>query len=225
MFKSVLFAAGLTVAATTVSAGTVTVDYQEKSVFGSPNLSSYVKITSDKYTGGARAGMFRLRADGFDDFDAFCVDLAQYIANGKAYETAVNLFSADTMDTIDRLYTSAYALVDTAIEAAGFQIALWEIVEDTGSAYDLSTGAFAAQGAAVSQAQTFLDALGTETGKYTLSFLESGVSQDVVTGTLNPKSPLNGGGVVTVAPVPLPASGLLMLAGLAGAAGLRRRKG
>lgn len=223
MFKSVLFAASLTVASTIASAATVTVNYQEDSVFGSPNLSSSVHITSDKYTGGARAGVFRLTATTYGDFDAFCVDLAQYIAKGKAYETGVGLFSGATLENIDRLYTSAYGLIDTAIEAAGFQIALWEIVEDSGNGFNLSSGAFAATGAAVSQAQAFLDDLGTQTGKYTLDFLESAVSQDVVTGILNPNSPLNGGAAVP-SPVPLPASGLLLLAGLAGAAGVRRRK-
>lgn len=221
MLKSILFAAGMTVAATSVSAATVTVNYQENSVFGSPNLSSTVRIQSDGYTGYVRAGMFRLTAQGYGDFNAFCVDLAQYMTKGEAYETGVGLFSGPTLQNIDRLFTSAYAAVDTAIEAAGFQVALWEIVEDSTTGLNLTAGSFSAQGAAVAQAQTYLDGLGTQTGKYTLDFLESGVSQDVVTGSLNPNSPLNNGGP---SPVPLPASGLLLLAALGGAAGMKRRK-
>jgi len=222
MLKSVIVSAGIACAACGVSAATVTVDYQESSVFGTPKLAQNVRITSDKYTGYAGAGLFRLTADGYGDFNAFCVDLAQYINNGDTYETSVNLFSGATLENIDKLFTSAFAAVDTAVEAAAFQIALWEIVEDTGTGYDLTSGAFAVSGAAVDQANGYLSALGTQTGKYTLDFLESGTSQDVVTGALNPNSPLNGGG--TIAPVPLPASGVLLLAGLAGAAGLGARK-
>jgi len=179
MLKSVIVSAGIACAACGVSAATVTVDYQESSVFGTPKLAQNVRITSDKYTGYAGAGLFRLTADGYGDFNAFCVDLAQYINNGDTYETSVNLFSGATLENIDKLFTSAFAAVDTAVEAAAFR-------------------------------------------KYTLDFLESGTSQDVVTGALNPNSPLNGGG--TIAPVPLPASGVLLLAGLAGAAGLGARK-
>jgi hypothetical protein len=196
----------------------MTVTYQEANIFGTPALAQNVTISSPDYNGGARAGLYRLTgSDGFGDFLAFCVDLAKNMGNGKTYNLAPALFGGATLDNIDRLYTSVYSTVDTALEAAGFQVALWEIVSDTATGFDLSSGDFAVSGNAnaAAQAQGYLDGLAqAQTGGYTIDFLTSGNSQNLVTGKVAPPPAVN--------PVPLPAAGWMLLAGFGGLFGLRR---
>ncbi len=199
------------------SAATVTVDYQNASnPFGSPNLSRYVRISSPQYNGGTRAGPFRLTGDGgMGDFVAFCVDLGKYLANGQSYTTASNSNFGGAVDTnIDKLFTSAYSGVSTQVEGAAFQVALWEIITDTGSGFDLTSGNFSVQlagysAAVINQASSYLSGLASAaTGGYNLTFLNSGTSQNLV----------------TVSPVPLPAAAGMLGFGVLALFGLRRRK-
>lgn len=200
-------------AVSAASAATLNVTYQDSTVFGTPNLSKTVNITSSGYTGGAQAGQFRLSGSGgFGNFLAFCVDLAKFMSSGNSYSTSSgSAFGATVDGYIDRLFTSAYASVDTAVEGAAFQLALWEIITDTGSAYSLTSGGFkATAGSAVTaQANSYLAGLaGASTGGYTITYLNSGTSQNLV----------------TVAPVPLPAALGMLGLGVASLFGLRRRK-
>lgn len=200
-------------AATSASASTVNVTYQGSNVFGTPNLSQSVNITSPGYTGNALAGPFHLTGDnGFGNFVGFCVDLFKYMSNGNSYTTsASSSYGAAVDNNIDRLFTSAYASVDTAVEGAAFQLALWEIITDTGSALNLATGNFlASAGSAVTaQANSYLAGLsGASTGGYNITYLNSGTSQNLV----------------TVSPVPVPAALGMLGLGLASLFGLRRRK-
>ena len=64
--------------------------------------------------------------------------------------------------------------------------------------------------AVFNQAKSWLDNLGTAAGQYDLTFYQSGTSQDLVTGELNP--------------VPLPA-GMVLLVSAFGLMATRRRKG
>lgn len=200
--------AALCVSATVSHAATFIVDYQDPNdPFGDAALYSRVTIDSEVYDGTYRAGQFAFTAGGLHDFLAFCIEVTQGLRNGHSYVNTPNLLSSDVVDNVDRLFTSAYTAVTDAVTAAGFQVALWEIVEDTVTGLDLTTGNFSAVDAAgydgvVAQAQSFIDGLGTAgTGGYNLSFLASPTSQDFVTADPIP-----------FAPVPLPASGLLLLA-------------
>lgn len=199
------------------SAATVTVDYQNSSnPFGSPALARYVRISSPQYTGGAGAGPFRLTGDGgFGDFVAFCVDLGKYLSSGNTYTTASSSAFGSAVDTnIDKLFTSAYSGISTRVEGAAFQVALWEIITDTGSGFDLSGGDFRVQmagysAAVINQATSYLSGLASAaTGGYRLTFLNSGTSQNLV----------------TVSAVPLPAAAGMLGFGVLTLVGLRRRK-
>lgn len=200
-------------AVTSASAATVTVDYQGSDVFGTPNLPQSVLISSPVIDGIVNAGPFRLTGDnGFGDFVAFCIDLGTYMKSGQTYTTsAFSAFGSVIDGYIDRLFTSAYAGVDTADEGAAFQIALWEIITDGGAAYNLGGGSFTADARddVMNQANAYLAALaGAATGGYRLTFLNSGSSQDLV----------------TVSAVPLPGAVGMLGLGLASFFGLRRRK-
>jgi hypothetical protein len=147
-----------------------------------------------------------------DDFIAFCLDLGQTLASPATYmvktlsETG---FGAAVTNTIDRLFTAHYASLGTdATNNAAFQLALWEIIDETSGTYDVTTGSFSATSSATGLANTFLDTLGNATGGYTITFYESGTSQDLVGAS----------------PIPLPAGAPLLLTGIAGFAWMRRRK-
>lgn len=200
----------LALSATAPQAATLTVDYQEPgSIFGNNGWFSAVTIDSEIYDGTFHAGQFELTSDPIGDFLAFCVEITQAIVEGDdAYEITLGMFDAVVMDNIDRLYSSAYDMVIDGLTAAAFQVALWEIVEDSGLGLDLATGTFSAidantnGGSVLGTAQGFLDGLTTApTGLFDLQFFASPTSQDVVSASR----------IDSPAAVPVPASGLLLL--------------
>ncbi|MEE9387557.1 MAG: PEP-CTERM sorting domain-containing protein [Paracoccaceae bacterium] len=208
--------AGGMFAATAATAATVTVSYQESSIFGTPDQSSLVLFATPTTLGLANAGPFRLNAGaGLGNFVAFCVDLSKSMASGHTYETsAASAHGAQVDNAIDRLFTSAYAGINSAVKGAAFQVALWEIITDTGNgAYSLASGNFRALSYqnVMQQANSYLAALsGAGTGGYDLTFLNSDTSQNLVTATPSP--------------VPVPAAAGMLGLGMLSFFGLRRRK-
>jgi len=157
---------------------------------------------------------------GLGEFVAFCVELTQRLQNPQDYNINPNLFSASKAADISKLFGSALmggkmeTVFDTAAEAAGFQIALWEVVYETGSSYDMASGSFKAWGfdnnaalsAAVNdKAKDYLDGM-ANAPMPVLLFLENDDYQDLVTV------------------VPLPAAGFLLAFGVAGLGLAGRRK-
>jgi len=208
--------AGSMFVVTGATAATVNVGYQGSTAFGSPNLSQRVRIYSNRSYSDVNAGAFRLTgSNGFGSFVAFCIDLAKSIRNGQSYDTSsASAFGGSVDSVIDRLFTSAYASVTTAVQGAAFQVALWEIITDTGTDYNLRRGGFrvGASRAVLNQANTYLDGLATAgTGGYQMTFLSSGSSQNLVT-------------VTPISPVPVPAAAWMLGIGLLGLFGLRRRQ-
>ena len=222
-------------AATAASAATISLETQGGSVFGS-NGSTAVQITSGadpvvKPTWVA-AGAFALKGDldgkpGAELFDAFCLDIATWLRLPSLYTVTGSPFASDPLSALQRsdigkLFNTAYKSLDltNATQSAGFQLALWEIVnEAAGNSYALGSGNFSATGSAA--ANSFADALlaglsGPVTQHYRLTFLAS----------TDPR--IDGGhysqNLVTVSPVPLPAAGLMLMAGLGGLGLMRRRR-
>ncbi|MEM6948020.1 MAG: VPLPA-CTERM sorting domain-containing protein [Pseudomonadota bacterium] len=194
-------------------ASTMNFDYQGPGAFGSPNLSQTVRIQSTDYNGWVRAGAFRMTSGETGDFVAWCIDLAQHLGSGRPYQEAPNLLSQAAQTGLGRLFGSVYHQIDTGLEAAAFQLAIWEIIdEDAANDYDLAAGDFSASrnSGAIGLAQTYLDGLLGADDHAGLRYFESGSSQDLVTADL--------------APVPLPASGALIVMGLGGLALVRRRR-
>lgn len=210
----VLGLAGLALAGslTAASAATVQLDY-----VGQPGGAANVYFDFNGKQTAASAGEFTFDVVGTGtQLLGWCVDIAHWlIQTPTPYQTGATLFGADVVGNLDRLFTQHYADVVDGTSSAAFQVAIWELVYDSGNV-GLSTGAFRLRDAtpdAVEQmAATFLD-LGAASGAYRLDFLASTAS------------PVPSQNLVTVAPVPLPGSGVLILAGLAalGAARSRRR--
>ncbi len=225
-------AVAVMICAGTAQASTVDVTYQVPgSPFGEEQLEETVTISTPNdpqlgqgglYDGSASAGRFQLSGTGgLGDFAAFCVELAQALQSDVTYTVSADLFGGRILQNIDRLFSSRYAAIDTSIEAAAFQVALWEIVHEGDENYDLQTGDVRIGGNAsvVNEAMDYLNGLDSaQTGVYDIAFLSNPDRQDVVTARLAPLAN------TSPAPtVPLPASALLLVAGMGGFAMMRRR--
>lgn len=205
-----LIAATLALGATGTAATASTLTYNGLNI--SPAAKIDISATAEgKSFDNLSAGAFNM-SDGTNSFLGWCIDLLQTIKTAPYTPGQPGQVSASEADDLNRLFTIGRATAQTdAITAAAFQVAIWEIVYETDGSYQLGTGNFQASdnAAVVSAAQGLLNNLGTAPGTYALSFFTSATSQDLVTGV--------------PAPIPLPASGLLLLAGL-GAMGVARRR-
>lgn len=217
LFKAAAAAVLIAASAGAATASTVTVSYQGSNAFGTDYSDVgqvKFKSTDPSRSGTFYAGPFAVTADGLGDFLAWCVNIARNMANGKTYTHAADHFGgagSEIRTNIDRLFSTYYASLETKNQKAAFQFALWEIIYDDG--LDLGAGTFkdnGTNGAIRSLADGYLSGIQSDaalSGRYKFTFLTSTDSQDLV----------------TVSPIPLPAAGWLLLAGVAGLAGLRRR--
>jgi len=167
---------------------------------------------------------------GLGDFFAWCLDLGAYLGTTGNYEITTTPFQnggVDLMqagiDRISAVFNANFSADVTSgtVKSAAFQLALWETVYDTD--FNIATGAFqaasgnsdvntAAEGY-LTAAKTYLDDDGGP-DMWSVLFLES------TDGGVDGDRQQN---LVTVAPVPLPASVLMLLAAL-GAMGVTARR-
>jgi hypothetical protein len=170
-------------------------------------------------SGSAAAGGFATVLNGGPSFVSYCVDLYQHVTFGTLYPeytapgTSHVFINPRAYDDLGRLYNVA-GVVDTSVEEAAFQIAVWEIAyETTAGPYSLSGGAArfsggtAASSGALTLASSWLAGLGGAPVR-PIDVIESRDHQDVI-----------------FAPIPEPSSVALMLTGLVVAGGIARRRG
>jgi hypothetical protein len=192
-------------------------------VFGpGPNLNLTGSVTG--VSGTIYAGLFKLEGDklgdgsiSYEDFVAFCITLNGSLNLPDTYTVAdpdPTPLGGTKVDNINRLWNGAFSQVDTAAEAAAFQLSLWELDKETTNPFSISDGNFKVNSgfaSAISIANTWLGNItsGVFNDKtQAFAFLERGKSgsQDLLT------------------PIPLPAAGL-MLFGALGALGFASRRG
>jgi len=184
---------------------------------GSETVAFSITAPNAVASGTVSAGGFATILNGSPSFVTYCVDLYQHISFGTLYSDytapgSTHVFANNrAYADLGRLYANA-GVVDTSIEEAAFQIAVWEIAyETTPGAYALGSGAASfsggsAAGGALGLAATWLSGLGNDAGR-SISVIESTDHQDVI-----------------FAPVPEPSSYMLMLAGLLATFEISRRK-
>lgn len=225
-------AAAVTISAASAVASPISVSWQTSgNAFGTADLKERISIstTGPEIDGDVYAGMFALTSTSTGDFSAFCVDLADYLTNPQSMTSVASLFSTTVETNLAKLFDAVLGGstmevgVDSAAKAAALQVAVWEVVYDSATGFDLSSGAFSMSNNSYTvsdvkgNASTYLAALsGGSTTEYGLSFLEATPGQDLVTATPG------GGG--TTPPVPLPASGILLAAALGGLVASRKRR-
>lgn len=186
--------------------------------FGSEGME--INRSSPAYNGllDVQAGAVNATYNGLS-FMSYCIDVYQSVRIGTVYtndyapKTGAQQFTGTQANDLGRLFTSYGSLVDTKIESAAMQLAVWEIVDETRGDYNVSNGSFSAildrgsDAAVVSLANSWLSNLGSS-NVYNVSALSSATHQDFL----------------VLAPVPEPSTYALMLAGLMGVGYVARRR-
>ncbi len=185
---------GLAIAAASISATATTITVTG---FSQPNpttvrIASLTPATHEYvYAGGFST------TNGANNFVSWCVDILQdtYLGQSVSDYTLVGAALVPQIgytraDALARLATKYLGQVHDGTSAGAFQLAVWEIVyENTGTAYDISTGNFSASGAndgSLGLAQTWLGNLGT-TSTYNVNVWASPTHQDLAVFTSVPE--------------------------------------
>ena len=206
------------------SAGLVTLETADSgSVFGTPNYSSPVTITSPRDV-TANAGPFRVNniTTGELNLVAWCIDLFQSFGVGQTnYLTGTQLVSDERLGLLDRLFTQYLPSVESALTGAAMQVAVWEIVNETArdafGAIDFDVHADNFQvvvDAPTNLANDWLNDISRDTtaGGFVFDFFKSDDRQDLLIAKANPNPPA----------VPLPAAAWMLMTAVGGVAGMRK---
>lgn len=216
-----LAASGLAFASSTALADTVKLSNYTYAPAKNVNVSIDLAGTSlDRvYAGGA--GEFSGTWNGAT-FKTYCLDLYEFFHWNTSYNT-YHLVSLDPGKAFDmgRLVTKYRAGVDTALESAAFQIALWEITYENTGIYSLTAGSFketAANDGVRTLAQSYLSNLGSVSNVHVAKLASVGYHD--ASGRWVPGQQ----DFLVTTPVPEPATYALMIAGLAGIGMFARRR-
>ncbi len=170
------------------------------------------------FGGSPNAGAFTGTWDG-DPIIFWCVELSQFFSFGSSYTYSASLPNNATFTLLGKLFTEAYgSALSDATHSAAFQLAVWEIVFDSGS-LNLGSGGFSVvnnygNGATVTLAQQWLDGLANTPDNYDVYLLHNDKHQDFITGDR----------VKIPGQVPVPAPLALLGAALVAALFFTRRK-
>lgn len=232
-FKPLALASALALSAGAASATTVTLSNQSASPSWDAVFNDNGYRTGTIVPGGsAAAGGFDVEVTSGDlgiahlgtEFTAWCLDIAHRLSLPSLYQVTSTPFagaplSSQQRNDILRLFNTGYDATRLGTTtsgrdySAGFQLALWEIVNESSTGgYSLLGGTFSATGfsGAIALANSLLGNLAvTPTGNWRLVFLQSQDGSDY-------NQTQDSQNLVTVAPVPLPAAGAMLILALAG---------
>ena len=131
---------------------------------------------------------------GGTSFTAYCAELTQGVSFGVDYEynqlTTVAYFGAQKAADLSRLFTGAAGFVTNASTSGAMQAAIWEVIYEVGTSYDLNSGAFMAAAVNVNDANSFLGingillSLASFSPTFQLSVLQNDSNQDFITPTI-----------------------------------------
>jgi hypothetical protein len=192
---------------------------------------SYVNTTTGASV-RAYAGPFWLKGKDQDsnavsEFVAFCVTPFTWLNLGQSptYEVNNQLFAQPVVQNLRALVNGAWDMIADTTTGTAFQLAVWEIVTETGATLNIDDGNYkvtAISGASAAirdKANEWLKAIQdgdflSNNGDLVLLDAQTkngNTTQDLLTGDLP-------------APVPLPAGAVLLISGLMGLAALRRTR-
>lgn len=159
IFRNVLAAAAIAAAIPSAASASVTIT----SIAGSPGFATGKVIYTPGGIGGSASrtsqdlNIGRMRLSGVDNttlaavsFDTYCIDIFHYIQNGSFDLQAFSMADPLKENQIKRLLSATAGFIDAAAGAASkrdvsaaIQMAVWEIVNESGtSGYSLSGGLF-----------------------------------------------------------------------------------
>ena len=216
-------------AASSAAAATLTVSQQSDVhvMYDSDDQNAWYAATdylvgSQEITNVA-AGAFRLTGtDAYGaamDFLAFCLEPLEGLLHPRDHEMGSN-FSAAITQKLNTLAAFVWDSVSDHRTAAAFQMAAWEITTETSGIFDVDDGFFQITGdgnmsnLAEITAQSWLDNLSNGTWGDTDSsymILNAQGTQDLLTN-------------INMTPVPLPSSGMTLLAAIGAAGFVARRR-
>jgi len=145
-----------------------------------------IQNSSPAVNANVYAGGFLTDAGG-NSFTSWCIDIFQntyfgQTVNDYTLTDGATAIGAARSDALGRLATDALSSVSNAASSGAFQLAIWEIVNETsGNPYSLTSGNFRASSVSngsLALAQSWLDNLGS-LNQYAVSVWRSGSRQDL----------------------------------------------
>lgn len=216
-----LFAAGVLASQAAGAVTTVSIKWQglDTSATKFSTVDTTVSATTPVTSNYATSALNYSYADTGASFIAYCIEPNQ--SNGRAGIARtynVESFTGVQAQQLQGLFSTAYAGLSTYNDKAAFQLAVWELVRETGNTLDVNSGSFhissadAVSGQVATLANSFLaNALAYNgVAHYTLTKLTNAQAQDLITAT-------------PLAAVPEPETYALFLGGL-GVIGLLARR-
>jgi hypothetical protein len=162
--------------------------------FSTNGGGSFINTTAGMFNWTQTGGDYDMPGSGAA-FTTFCIEVTQYISPGGSYAYDVvplvlapnsAPMGAGTAAMLSELFGRYYAGVDTADEAAAFQVAIWEVVNDADLSVSAGSFRIGTAAAFVTSAQAMLSTLDGTGPSVSLTAISGPTIQDQVFMTPSP---------------------------------------